>query len=232
MAAGSFTLATYHRLNQSNFVRVYIEGDGKAWENKYTLSLDPTPAHPVALELAIRDSADSVVLRRGRTDRTHPAGAQSRKRRDGRLWRGVDRKTRLAYVVALGYADGLLRAASGTDRKPGGAAMIAARRCPIVGHISMDLACIDVTELPDAAVHRQPTLRHSLASRSVSTILPHRPGTIGYEILTRLGPSLSSRLSWCVRREARRNKVHDGCARTQLRLPELRRGGGTLGRPL
>ena len=44
------------------------------------------------------------------------------------------------------------RAAS--TAKPGGAAIVAGKRCPIVGHISMDLVCIDVTDLPDAAVHR------------------------------------------------------------------------------
>jgi len=96
------------------------------------------------------------------------------------------RASRIA-VVALGYADGVLRAASGTDRKPGGAAMIAARRCPIAGHISMDLACIDVTELPDGAVHRGDVATFIGEQITVDDFAASA-GTIGYEILTRLGP--------------------------------------------
>ena len=65
----------------------------------------------------------------------------------GATWT-AKRASRIA-VVALGYADGLLRAGSGTDERPGGAAIVAGKRCPIVGRISMDLICIDITDLAD-----------------------------------------------------------------------------------
>ena len=68
-----------------------------------------------------------------------------------------------------------------------GAAIIAARRCPIVGHISMDLACIDVTELPDGAVHRGDVATFIGEQITVDDFAASA-GTIGYEILTRLGP--------------------------------------------
>ena len=61
--------------------------------------------------------------------------------------------TRIA-VVAVGYADGYLRAASATDEAPGGDAIVAGKRCPIAGRISMDLLAIDITALPDSAVRR------------------------------------------------------------------------------
>ncbi len=96
------------------------------------------------------------------------------------------RASRIA-VVALGYADGVLRAASGTDRKPGGAAIIAAKRCPIAGHISMDLICIDITELPDGVVHRG-DIATFIGERITVDDIAASAGTIGYEILTRLGP--------------------------------------------
>ena len=48
----------------------------------------------------------------------------------------------------------MLRAASGIDRKPGGTAIIAAKHCPVVGNISMDLVCVDVTDIADRPVHR------------------------------------------------------------------------------
>lgn len=60
--AGSFTLLTYHRFNKSSDkIRIYIEGDGKAWETKHRLSDDPTPSNPVALRLAALDPADNII---------------------------------------------------------------------------------------------------------------------------------------------------------------------------
>ncbi len=95
------------------------------------------------------------------------------------------RASRIA-IVALGYADGLVRAGSGTDERHGGSAIVAAKRCPIVGRISMDLICIDVTDLPDAAVHRGDPATLIGAEIAVDDVAA-AAGTIGYEILTRLG---------------------------------------------
>ncbi len=103
----------------------------------------------------------------------------------GAAW--TARRASRVAIVALGYADGLLRAASGTDRKPGGAAIIAAKRCPIAGHISMDLVCIDITELPDGVVHRG-DIATFIGERITVDDIAASAGTIGYEILTRLGP--------------------------------------------
>ncbi|MCX5666820.1 MAG: alpha/beta hydrolase [Candidatus Omnitrophica bacterium] len=60
--AGIFTLTTYQRFKASSEkIRIYIEGDGRAWETKHRLSDDPTPSNPVALALAISDLSDAVV---------------------------------------------------------------------------------------------------------------------------------------------------------------------------
>lgn len=60
--AGIFTLTTYERFKApSKIIRVYIEGDGRAWETRTRLSDDPTPSDPVALGLAVADPADAVV---------------------------------------------------------------------------------------------------------------------------------------------------------------------------
>jgi dienelactone hydrolase len=40
---------------------VYIEGDGRSWTNRYSPPIDPTPANPIALDLAVRDEAPRVV---------------------------------------------------------------------------------------------------------------------------------------------------------------------------
>jgi alanine racemase len=89
-------------------------------------------------------------------------------------------------VVALGYADGLLRSASASDGKPGAAAIIAGKPCPIAGRISMDLVCIDVTDLPEGAVHRGDVATFIGAGIGVDDFAA-AAGTIGYEVLTRLG---------------------------------------------
>jgi len=60
--AGMFTLTTYERFKApSGSIRIYIEGDGRAWETRTRLSDDPTPSSPIALELATADPSDAVV---------------------------------------------------------------------------------------------------------------------------------------------------------------------------
>jgi alanine racemase len=96
------------------------------------------------------------------------------------------RPSRVA-VVALGYGDGLMRAASGTGRKDGGSAIISGKRCPIVGLISMDLVCLDVTDLGNRAAHRGEVATFIGENIPVDDVAASA-GTNGYEILTRLGP--------------------------------------------
>jgi len=103
----------------------------------------------------------------------------------GAAW-AAKRASRIA-VVALGYADGLLRAGSGVDRKGGGTAIVAEKRCPVVGYISMDLACVDVTDVADGAVRRGDMATFIGESLSIDEV-GASAGTIGYEVLVRLGP--------------------------------------------
>ena len=102
----------------------------------------------------------------------------------GAAW-NAKRASRIA-VAALGYADGLLRAGSGLDRKAGGSAIVAKKRCPIVGYISMDLACIDVTDLPNNAVRRGDSATFIGEDLLIDEVAASA-GTIAYEVLVRLG---------------------------------------------
>jgi alanine racemase len=102
----------------------------------------------------------------------------------GAAW-NAKRASRIA-VAALGYADGLLRAGSGPDRKAGGSAIVAKRRCPIVGYISMDLTCIDVTDLPNNAVRRGDSATFIGEDLLIDEVAASA-GTIAYEVLVRLG---------------------------------------------
>lgn len=40
---------------------IYIEGDGRAWNGRYRISDDPTPADPTGLKLAVQDSRPKVA---------------------------------------------------------------------------------------------------------------------------------------------------------------------------
>jgi alanine racemase len=138
--------------------------------------VNPTPGQPNPLKHVVELTGRILQLRTVEPDDTVGYGATWTAKRTSRI-----------AVVALGYADGLLRAGSGTDDRPGGAAIIAGKHCPIVGRISMDLACVDITEIATGAVHRGDLATLIGAEIPVDEVAA-AAGTIGYEILTRLGP--------------------------------------------
>ena len=90
---------------------------------------------------------------------------------------------RLATISA-GYADGIPCGAIGTNADARGYASFDGALCPIVGRISMDLIVVDVTEAPP--VERGDSVELLGADISIDD-LARRVGTIGYEILVRIG---------------------------------------------
>jgi alanine racemase len=95
------------------------------------------------------------------------------------------RPTRLA-IVAAGYADGYFRAASASDGTRGADVIVAGKRCPIAGRVSMDLMAVDITDLPVNA-GRRGHMATLLGEGITVDELAHHFGTIGYEVLTSLG---------------------------------------------
>jgi alanine racemase len=90
-------------------------------------------------------------------------------------------------TLAIGYADGLPRALS----PAGGGALVRGRRVPLIGRISMDVATIDLTDVPDAAVGDVATLIGSDGAAEIRLDeVAALCGTISYEILTGLTPRL------------------------------------------
>jgi alanine racemase len=96
------------------------------------------------------------------------------------------RGTRIA-TIPVGYADGYLRAAS--DRAT---ARIAGHEVPLAGRVSMDLISLDVSTLPSDAV-RPGTMVELIGGPDGIDRLAAAAGTIGYEVLTRLGSRLARR---------------------------------------
>jgi alanine racemase len=124
-----------------------------------------------------------VVGLRGRIVQVRPV-ARGETVGYGATWT-AKRPSRIA-IVAVGYADGYLRAASATDAQPGGQAIVGGKRCPLAGRVSMDLLAIDVTDLADGAARRGEFATLIGGDIGVDE-LGAFGSTIGYEVLTSLG---------------------------------------------
>jgi alanine racemase len=96
------------------------------------------------------------------------------------------RPTRLATLL-IGYADGLPRSAGATDATPGAEVAVAGRRASLVGRVSMDLTIVDVTDLPEDAVRVGDPVEFFGRAIDLDDFAA-RSGTIGYHLLTSLGP--------------------------------------------
>ena len=126
---------------------------------------------PEALGLAPVMTLTSRIL----AVRTVPAGASVGY---GASW-VAPRESRIA-TVALGYGDGYPR-----TLPPGTPVLTAAGIAPLVGRVSMDSLTIDITDLPSVGLGDRVTLwGKGLPVDQLAEAL----GTIGYELLTRLGP--------------------------------------------
>lgn len=93
-------------------------------------------------------------------------------------------RTRIA-TVSGGYADGLIRAMGGI-----GSLYAGDMACPLAGRVSMDLLTVDVTQVDAVPEHLD-----ILCPAQGIDALADAAGTIGYEILTSLGPRYARRYS-------------------------------------
>jgi alanine racemase len=136
---------------------------------------NPTPAKPNPMQCVVTLQGRIVQLRDIEQGETVGYSA---------TWT-AKRPTRLA-VVSIGYADGFLRAASASDARAGGEAIVAGQRCPLAGRVSMDLIAVDVTDVPESELKRGDLV--TFLGREIGVDdLAARAGTIGYEVLTSLG---------------------------------------------
>jgi alanine racemase len=92
------------------------------------------------------------------------------------------RPSRIA-VIAAGYADGLIRHLSNRA-----CVLVRGRRIPLVGTISMDLATMDVTGLPEVGLGDIVTI-YGTEGRAVlpASEVAHQAGTVSSDLLTALG---------------------------------------------
>ncbi|MEQ9519532.1 MAG: alanine racemase [Parvibaculum sp.] len=94
------------------------------------------------------------------------------------------RPTRVA-TIATGYADGYFRALGTPDGK-GLCVSIDGAMAPVIGRVSMDMITVDVTQLPEHQVVRGQFVELIGENITIGAV-GRAAGTIGYEVLTRLG---------------------------------------------
>ena len=98
------------------------------------------------------------------------------------------RPSRIA-VLPIGYAEGVPRALSNA-----GVAIVCGRRVPFVGRVCMNMSFLDVTDVPGAVPGKVVTLVGRDGNESVdANELAAAAGTIGYELVTRLPPTMPRR---------------------------------------
>ena len=95
----------------------------------------------------------------------------------GRTWT-APRKTQVA-LIPCGYADGLPRLVSNQ-----GCVLVRGQRAPMIGRVCMDSHMVDVTDIPDVALHDEVVIigrqgEGEITAEEIAALA----GTINYEIL-------------------------------------------------
>jgi alanine racemase len=130
--------------------------------------VNPLPGRPNPVRSVVKLRGKILQIRDVDPPRTVGYGATHR----------ITGRTRIA-TVAAGYADGWPRSLSNR-----GSAYIGDLRVPVIGRVSMDLMTLDITAAPRAAPGDTVEL---LGDHLTVDEIATAAGTIGYEILTRLG---------------------------------------------
>jgi len=107
----------------------------------------------------------------------------------GSLWQAPG-QARVA-TVAIGYADGVLRA-----RANRGHVLVRGRRAPLIGMVSMDAITLDVSDVPGVQVGDTATLIGRDGDQVITAEeVAEWSNTISYEVLTGIGPRVERRYS-------------------------------------
>jgi len=131
--------------------------------------VNPLPGRPNPMRQVVRLQGKILQIHEVDPPRTVGYGATHR----------VAGRTRIA-TVAAGYADGWPRSLSNR-----GSAYLGDVRVPVIGRVSMDLLTLDITRAPAAV--RPGAVVELLGDRLPVDDVAATAGTIGYEVLTRLG---------------------------------------------
>ncbi|TXG00812.1 alanine racemase [Massilia arenae] len=138
--------------------------------------INPQPGHANPLAQAVSLAARVVQLRTVAAGDIVGYGA-----------RYVAPGERRIATIAIGYADGWLRALTGHSQ-----AFVDGVAVPFAGTVSMDSITLDVTGIPEARIAPGQTVDLLCPQQTVDEVAG-QAGTIGYEVLTRLGGRFARR---------------------------------------
>ncbi len=94
-------------------------------------------------------------------------------------------------TLGAGYADGFRRSLSNRDAE----VLIAGRRCPVLGRVTMDQIMADVSALPDVQPGDEVVLIGRQGTEEIlASELAQKAGTIAWEIFTGIGPRVERRV--------------------------------------
>ena len=160
----------------SKILRVYIEGDGHAWESRTRPSEDPTPRNPVALRLAMADLGPDPVLYLARP--CQYVQGEDRRQCSTRYWTSA--RLGPEVINSLDAAITQAKAACGAEQIAlvgfsggGGAAALLAAMRPDVVFLGTVAGNLDIDAWADLQGVSQ--LAESLNPKAVAPSLQHLP---------------------------------------------------------
>ena len=106
----------------------------------------------------------------------------------------ADREMTIA-TVGIGYADGFFRSLSNA-----GYVFVNNKKCDIIGRVSMDLITIDISHIANEITAND--IVEIIGPNITLEEFAKNAGTIGYEVLTRLGKSMEK----CYSKHSQTNK--------------------------
>lgn len=133
--------------------------------------INPNPGEPNPMSQVIKLQGKVLQVREVNAPQSVGYGATHRIQKKGWI-----------ATVGVGYADGYLRSLSNR-----GIGLLGGIRVPLVGRVSMDLITFDVSDVPRELAHPGALIELIGPNNSVDDVA-NTAGTIGYEILTSLGP--------------------------------------------
>ncbi|MDD4956799.1 MAG: alpha/beta hydrolase [Candidatus Omnitrophica bacterium] len=133
-----FTLLSYARVHEKGApIVIYIEGDGRAWKNRRTVSTDPTPRTPMVFKMMIADGSPNLAYL------ARPCQYVGGKNYDSGYWTG--KRFSEEVIASMSEAVDELKSLSGAKEvkligySGGGAVavLIAARREDVIGIVTV-----------------------------------------------------------------------------------------------
>jgi alanine racemase len=140
--------------------------------------VNPQPDGPNPMAEVVRMQGKIIALRDVDRPMTVGYGATHRVARKGRI-----------ATIPVGYADGYPRALGNVARAALAEPEAGAALLPVVGRVSMDLITVDVSDLPPERARMGAWVDLIGGGRALDAVAGEA-GTIGYELLTRLGARL------------------------------------------